>query len=223
MALRIILLGPPGAGKGTQAKLLAQRLELSHVASGDLFRANLEQKTPLGLTAKEYMDKGLLVPDEVTIQMVLERLQALGDRGVLLDGFPRTIPQAEALDRALAAQGDQVDAALLMEVSDAEVQRRITGRRTCQQCQAVYHVDYQPSRRPGVCDTCGGSLVQRADDRPEAVQKRLQVYHSQTAPLVQYYEGQGKLARVDGLGTVEEVQQRLVAAVRQVQARARVS
>ena len=220
MALRIILLGPPGAGKGTQAKLLAERLGLAHVASGDLFRSHLERGTPLGLQAKRYMEQGLLVPDEVTIQMVLERVRALEEgRGVLLDGFPRTLPQAEALDRALAQQGQQVDAALLLEVPEEEVQRRITGRRTCPRCQAVYHVEHHPPQVPGRCDVCGAELEQRPDDRPEAVQRRLQVYREQTTPLVDYYARQGKLRRVPGTGTVEEVQGRLAAAVRALEAR----
>ncbi len=217
MALRIILMGPPGAGKGTQAALLVERLGLSHVASGDLFRANLKNNTPLGQQAKQYMDKGLLVPDDVTIAMVLDRLNGLGTSGVLLDGFPRTIPQADALDKALAGKKERVDAALLLEVADAEVEKRITGRRTCKNCQAVYHIDFQPPKVAGKCDKCGGELEQRADDRPEPVKKRLEVYHAQTAPLAIHYDKQKKLARVNGTGSLEEVYGRLNKAVRNLE------
>lgn len=210
----VVLMGPPGAGKGTQAARLAERLAVAHVASGDLFREAVAAGTPLGIQAQTYMDRGELVPDDVVVQMVLERL-ARPDcrRGVILDGFPRTAAQAEALAAALAAQGRRVEAALLIEVPDAAILERMTGRRICRQCQTPYHVKFNPPARPGVCDRCGGELYQRDDDREETVRKRLEVYRAQTLPLVAYYRAQGVLHEIDGLGGLDEVTARLLAAL----------
>ena len=212
--MRIVLLGPPGAGKGTQAALLAARAGLAHVATGDLFRANQERGTELGKQAKSYMDTGALVPDDVTTRMVLERFKesdAAG--GFVLDGFPRTIPQAEALDAALAAAGQAIDHALLIEVDREELIRRLAGRWICRACQPPYHEHSAPSAKPGVCDLCGGELYQRDDDKPEVVGARLETYEKQTGPLAGYYERQGKLARIDGLGGIDAVAEKLGRAV----------
>ncbi len=212
--MRIVLLGPPGAGKGTQAALLAERAGLAHVATGDLFRAHLERGTELGKQAKSYMDKGDLVPDDVTIRMVLERFrESDAADGFVLDGFPRTIPQAEALDAALAGAGQAIDRALLIEVDREELVRRLAGRWICRQCQAPYHVHSAPPTKPGVCDACGGELYQRDDDKPEVVAKRLDTYERETAPLAGYYERMGKLARIDGLGDIEDVAEKLGRAI----------
>ncbi|MFQ5860068.1 MAG: adenylate kinase [Dehalococcoidia bacterium] len=217
MLARVVLLGPPGAGKGTQAKLLAERLDLVHLASGDLFRSNMAQGTPLGRRAQEYVTQGLLVPDNLTIAMVLEAISSL-DQGqsFLLDGFPRTVVQAEALDEALGERRQPLDLTLLLSVPREELVQRLGGRLTCRSCQAPYQVRSSPLRQPGLCDICGGELYQREDDTPEAVSKRLEVYHTQTAPLVDYYQQQGKLVEVDGLGTVEEVHARLSKALEAV-------
>lgn len=210
----VVLMGPPGAGKGTQAARLAERLAVAHVASGDLFREALAAGTPLGRQAQVYMGRGELVPDDIVVQMVLERLARPDcQRGVVLDGFPRTAAQAEALAAALAAQGRRVDAALLIEVPDAAILERMTGRRICRQCQAPYHVRFNPPARAGICDRCGGELYQRDDDREETVRKRLEVYREQTLPLVAYYRDQGVLQEIDGLGGLDEVTQRLLGAL----------
>ena len=208
--MRIVLLGPPGAGKGTQAALLAERAGLAHVATGDLFRANLARGTELGKQAKSYMDRGALVPDDVTTRMVLERFrESDAADGFVLDGFPRTIPQAEALDAALADAGQAIDHALLIEVDREELVRRLAGRWICRSCQAPYHERSAPSAKPGVCDVCGGELYQRDDDKPEVVGARLDTYETQTAPLAGYYERVGKLARIDGLGGIDAVAEKL--------------
>lgn len=210
----VVLLGPPGAGKGTQAARLAEHQGAVHVASGDLFREALAAGTPLGRKAQEYMGRGELVPDDIVVEMVLERLAKPDcDRGVILDGFPRTAAQAEALDRALAAQGRRVDAALAMDVPEAAILERMTGRRICRECQAPYHVRFNPPAREGRCDRCGGLLYQREDDREETVRHRLAVYAEQTLPLVSYYRQRGILRQVDGLGTLDEVTERLVQAL----------
>jgi adenylate kinase len=220
--LYIVLLGPPGAGKGTQAQLLSEAFGIPHVSSGDLFRDNLQQETELGLLAKSYMERGELVPDDVTVKMVIDRLHREDcEAGALLDGFPRTLEQAAALDEALAMQGHHLSAALLIDVSDEEVVARLSGRRVCRDCGAVYHTRYNPPSKPGVCDQCGGPLYQRADDRPETVRNRLLVYYRQTSPLVGYYFAPrpgalrkgGILKRVDGEQDIEAVQAHLVAAV----------
>ena len=210
----MVLLGPPGAGKGTQAKRLAETEAVVHVASGDLFRKHQEDGTSLGNLAKSYMTKGELVPDEVTIQMVLGRLQEPdARRGYILDGFPRTLPQATALDEELVKRGEEIDRVPLMEVDWEELVRRLSGRWLCSRCQAPYHEEMARPQRPGLCDLCGGELYQRLDDRSEAVRRRLEVYQEQTAPLVSYYEEQGKLRRVNGQGKIDQVTQELLRAI----------
>ena len=210
----IVLLGAPGAGKGTQAVKLAARLDISHVSSGDLFRENLRSETELGLLAKSYMDKGELVPDDVTIAMVMDRLaQPDCAAGAILDGFPRTLAQAQALDEALAEQGQRITIAPYIFVPEELLLTRLGGRWTCKQCKAVYHQLFSPPKVMGVCDVCGGELYQRADDTIETVKQRLQVYFSQTVPLIDYYAQAGKLLEVDGEGIVDEVSSRMVAAL----------
>jgi adenylate kinase len=211
----IILLGAPGAGKGTQAVTLARELKLMHVATGDLFRQALERQTELGLKAKAYMEKGVLVPDEITIQMVLERILAPDcEGGAILDGFPRNVNQARALDERLARQSRAIDRVIYIKVSREELISRLGGRWICRQCQAPYHEVNSPPRAAGKCDRCGGELYQRADDTPETVEKRLEVYFNETAPLIEYYTRAGKLVEVAGEGDVAEVAGRIVAAVR---------
>ncbi len=208
----VIILGAPGAGKGTQAEALAREFGLVHVATGDLFRQALNKGTELGLKAKEYMEKGVLVPDEITISMLLERLAS--ESNVLLDGFPRNINQATALDRALAGQDKAIDKVVYVWVSEAELIKRLSGRWICRQCQAPYHATASPPRVAGVCDRCGGELYQRADDTPETVKKRLEVYFNETAPVIEHYKKAGKLLEVDGEGSVEDISRRIIAALR---------
>ena len=212
--MRIVLLGPPGAGKGTQAAIIAERKRVAHVASGDLFRMHLGAGSELGVLAKTYMDRGELVPDEVTIRMVLDRTAA-GDavEGYVLDGFPRTIEQAAALDNALAGQGQALDATALIEVDTEELVRRLAGRWICRDCQTPYHEVSAPPAVAGVCDACGGALYQRDDDKSEVVRARLETYERQTAPLTGYYEQQGKLVRVDGEQAVDVVTAELLKCV----------
>ena len=211
----LLLLGAPGAGKGTQAEVLAEKLGLPHISSGDLFRENLKNQTPLGLKAKEYMDRGALVPDEVTINMVMDRLaQPDCQGGAILDGFPRTLAQAAALDQRLQAQGQHVSKVPLLEVADEALIKRLAGRRVCRNCQAMYHVEFTPSRTEGVCDKCGGELYRRADDEPDVVRNRLFVYYKQTAPLIGYYFAHGVLASLDGDRPMEQVQADLQATIR---------
>ena len=201
-----MLLGPPGAGKGTQAKRLAEAARVPHVASGDLFRKNQDSGTALGKLAKSYMEKGELVPDEVVIQMVLDRIQEPDAReGYILDGFPRTLEQAKALDTALATEGATIDCAPLMEVETEELVQRLSGRWVCSRCQTPYHEQMAPPKQPGICDVCGGELYQRPDDRQEAVRRRLAVYEEQTAPLIDYYDQQGKLRRINGQQAIDQV------------------
>ena len=210
-ANRLILLGPPGAGKGTQAKTLAGRLDVPHVASGDLFRSHQQQGTPLGVKALEYMTQGMLVPDEITIAMVLERiLPPLAQKGFLLDGFPRNLIQAEALDQALAGRGLAITKTILISVPSDELVVRLSGRLVCRQCQTPYHRETTPPKTPEVCDSCGGQLYQRQDDTPEAIRTRIQVYEDETQPLVEYYSRDNCLVEVDGVGGVEEISRRLV-------------
>ena len=216
--LFVIMLGAPGAGKGTQARMLAEALGLAHVSSGDIFRENLKNETPLGKLAKTYMDRGELVPDDLTINMVMDRLaQPDCAKGAILDGFPRTLPQAAALDKALAGRGDRVRLAPLLEVSDEAVINRLAGRRVCRDCQAMYHIDYAPPEVEGVCDDCGGELYRRTDDSPETVRNRLFVYYKQTSPLVGYYFAHDVLVTLDGDRDMDAVQADLVSAVKQVQ------
>jgi adenylate kinase len=213
--LFIIMLGAPGAGKGTQARMLSEALNLPQISSGDIFRENLKNATPLGLLAKTYMDTGALVPDDVTIGMVMDRLTRPDCvNGAILDGFPRTLPQADALDKSLAVQNLQVQRVPLLEVSDEAVINRLAGRRVCRDCQAMYHVEFNPPKVEGVCDVCGGQLYQRSDDAPETVRNRLFVYYKQTAPLVGYYFAHSVLVTVDGEQPMEKVQAGLLAAIR---------
>jgi adenylate kinase len=213
--LYVVMLGAPGAGKGTQARLLSETLGLPQISSGDIFRENLKNGTPLGLLAQQYMDRGELVPDDVTINMVMERLMRPDcGRGAILDGFPRTLPQADSLDRALSDQGGRIGRVPLLEVSDEAVIERLAGRRVCRNCQAMYHIVFAPPAIEGSCDKCGGELYQRSDDEPGTIRNRLFVYYKQTAPLVGYYFAHGVLVRIDGDRPAEEVQADLLAAVR---------
>jgi adenylate kinase len=210
----IILVGAPGAGKGTQAAIIAQELNLKHIASGDLFRQALEKGTELGMKAKSYMEKGELVPDEITVQMVLERLSAPDcAHGAILDGFPRNLHQAETLDKALAKENKDIDKVLYIKVSDEELFERLGGRWICRSCQAPCHIVSAPPRVEGRCDKCGGELYQRADDNEESIRKRLEVFFSDTAPMIDYYRRAGKLVEVDGEGGMEEVGERVVSAL----------
>ena len=216
MSKYLILLGAPGAGKGTQAAMLTEALGIPHVASGDLFRSALQKETPLGLEAKKYMDQGLLVPDEVTIAMVRERL-ALPDceEGVILDGFPRTLEQAKALDAALAEEGRAIDKVLYIKVPNEELVARLSGRWICRDCQAVYHTIANPPQQAGRCDACGGELYQRSDDKPETVRRRLEVYFEQTMPLIEYYTEIGVLTEVNGDQSISKVQTALLEAIKE--------
>lgn len=210
----IVILGAPGAGKGTQAAAVAEKLKAAHIATGDMFREAQEQETELAGQARSYMEKGQLVPDEITIRMVLERITAPDCvNGVVFDGFPRNLKQAEALDEALVEQGKAVDKVVYIKVSETELLERLSGRWICRQCQAPYHALNSPPKTPGKCDRCGGSLYQRADDTVETVKERLRVYFAQTAPLIDYYTRAGKLLEVDGEGGVDEVRERILALI----------
>ncbi len=212
--LYIVMLGAPGAGKGTQARQLSEALGVPQISSGDIFRENLKHETPLGLLAKQYMDSGALVPDDVTINMVMERLGRPDcAQGVVLDGFPRTLAQADALTVALRQRGLAIGLVPLLEVSDEAVINRLAGRRICRSCQAMYHVEFAPPAAEGKCDKCGGELYRRADDEPETVRKRLFVYYKQTAPLIGFYYAQGVLVSIDGDRPVEQVQTDLLALI----------
>lgn len=211
----IIFLGAPGAGKGTQAAKVAQKLKLVPIASGDLFRQALAQGSELGMRAKSYMDKGKLVPDEITIQMVLERISAADcEGGVIFDGFPRNLKQAEALDKILARKNKVIDKVVYIKVPEKELLERLSGRWICRQCQTPYHIKNSPPKVPGRCDRCGGELYQRSDDTVETVKKRLEVYFAETAPLIDYYTRAGKLLEVDGQGEVDEIESRIIKALR---------
>ena len=204
--MKIIMLGAPGAGKGTQAKKIAAKYDIPHISTGDIFRANIKNGTELGNKAKTYMDQGLLVPDELVVDLVVDRVQQDDCKnGYVLDGFPRTIPQAEALDKALAEFGDKIDYAIDVNVPDENIVKRMGGRRACVGCGATYHLVYAPTKTEGICDVCGKELILRDDDKPETVQKRLNVYHEQTQPLIDYYTGQGVLKTVDGTKNLDEV------------------
>ena len=204
--MKIIMLGAPGAGKGTQAKLIAEKYGVPHISTGDIFRANIKNGTELGKEAKEYMDKGLLVPDELTVRLLLDRVaQDDCKNGYVLDGFPRTIPQAEVLDKELTKLGDSVDFAVDVDVPDENIIRRMSGRRACLNCGATYHIVNIPPKKEGICDVCGSELVLRDDDQPETVKNRLKVYHEQTQPLIEYYTGKGVLRTVDGTLPMTEV------------------
>ena len=204
--MKLIMLGAPGAGKGTQAKRIAAKYGIPHISTGDIFRANIKNGTELGKKAQTYMDQGLLVPDELVCDLVVDRIQQSDcEKGYVLDGFPRTIPQAEALTAALEKLGTGIDYAINVEVPDANILNRMGGRRACLGCGATYHVEFNAPKQEGVCDTCGAELVLRDDDKPETVQKRLDVYHEQTQPLIDYYTKAGKLAEVDGTKDMDDV------------------
>jgi len=214
----LILLGPPGSGKGTQAERLCKQLDLPHVASGDLFRDHLKRETDLGKLARSYMDIGQLVPDDVTIAMVKERLSRSDCReGTILDGFPRTRAQAEALDLILQELGQQLTGVLFMAVPDDVLIERLSGRRICRQCQAPYHVAFSPPREAQTCDLCGGELYQRDDDQPETIKARLDVYHQQTTPLIEFYQAANLLHEVDGNIGIDQVTDSLLTIIRSLQ------
>ncbi len=209
--MKLIMLGAPGAGKGTQAKKIAEKYQIPHISTGDIFRANIKAGTELGMKAKSYMDQGQLVPDEVTIGMLLDRIsQDDSKNGYVLDGFPRTIPQAESLTAALLARGEKIDYAVNVDVPDENIVNRMSGRRACLGCGATYHIVYNAPKTADVCDACGEKLVLRDDDQPETVQKRLGVYHQQTQPLIEYYNKEGVLVEVDGTQDMEKVFQDIV-------------
>ena len=209
--MKIIMLGAPGAGKGTQAKQIAAKYQIPHISTGDIFRANIKNGTELGKKAKTYMDQGLLVPDELVVDLVVDRVnQDDCKNGYVLDGFPRTIPQAEALTEALAKMGQKMDYAIDVNVPDENIVRRMGGRRACVGCGATYHVEYAPTKKEGICDVCGAELILRDDDKPETVQKRLNVYHEQTQPLIDYYTEAGILKTVDGTVDIDDVFQAIV-------------
>lgn len=204
--MKIIMLGAPGAGKGTQAKMIADKYGVPHISTGDIFRANIKNGTDLGIEAKKYMDQGLLVPDELTVKILLDRV-AKDDcsKGYVLDGFPRTIPQAEVLEKALAEINDQIDYAIDVDVPDENIINRMSGRRACLACGATYHIMHVPSKKEGICDRCGKELILRDDDKPETVQNRLKVYHEQTQPLIDFYTKKGILRTVDGTVDMKDV------------------
>ena len=204
--MKIIMLGAPGAGKGTQAKQIAEQYNIPHISTGDIFRANIKNGTELDKKAKEYMDQGLLVPDELVVDLVVDRIEKDDcQKGFILDGFPRTIPQAEALDAALVAKDMKIDYALDIEVPDENIIDRMSGRRSCKECGAIFHVKYNPPKSEGICDICSGELILRDDDKEETVKKRLDVYHEQTAPLISHYKSAGSLHEIDGTRHIDVV------------------
>ena len=204
--MKIIMLGAPGAGKGTQAKMIADKYGVPHISTGDIFRGNIKNGTELGMEAKKYMDQGLLVPDELTVRILLDRVaQDDCKNGYVLDGFPRTIPQAEVLDSELTKLGDHIDYAINVDVPDENIVKRMSGRRACLTCGATYHIEHVPPKKEGICDVCGSELVLRDDDKPETVKNRLNVYHEQTQPLIDFYTEKGVLKTVDGTVPMEEV------------------
>lgn len=210
--MKIIMLGAPGAGKGTQAKMIAGQYQIPHISTGDIFRANIKNGTELGMEAKKYMDQGLLVPDELTVKILLDRVsQEDCKNGYVLDGFPRTIPQAEVLDQALTELGETIDYAVNVDVPDEAIVNRMSGRRACLSCGATYHIEHIPPKKEGVCDTCGQDLILRDDDKPETVLNRLKVYHDQTQPLIDYYTAKGVLRTVDGTVDMKDVFETIVA------------
>ncbi len=210
--MKIVMLGAPGAGKGTQAAKISAKYNVPHISTGDIFRANIKEGTPLGNKAKEYMDQGMLVPDELVLDLIVDRLGKEDAKdGYVLDGFPRTIPQAEALDAALSKQGEKLDAAIDISVPDENIVNRMSGRRACVGCGATYHLVYAAPKTEGVCDVCGKDLILRDDDKPETVTKRLDVYHEQTQPLIDYYNTSGILKTIDGTIDINEVFDNIVA------------
>lgn len=210
--MKIIMLGAPGAGKGTQAKMIADKYQIPHISTGDIFRANIKNGTELGKEAKKYMDQGLLVPDELTVKILLDRVaQPDCTKGYVLDGFPRTIPQAEVLDKALTELNDKIDYAINVDVPDENIVKRMSGRRACVACGATYHIEHIPPKKEGVCDKCGETLILRDDDKPETVLNRLKVYHDQTQPLIDFYTKKGVLKSVDGTVDMQDVFASIVA------------
>ncbi len=210
--MKIVMLGAPGAGKGTQAKMIAEKYSVPHISTGDIFRANIKNGTELGMEAKKYMDQGLLVPDELTVKILLDRVAKEDCKnGYVLDGFPRTIPQAQVLDKALIELGDQIDYAIDVNVPDENIIRRMGGRRACVTCGATYHVEHIPPKKERFCDTCGSELILRDDDKPETVKNRLDVYHKQTQPLIDFYQAKGILKTVDGTVDMKDVFASIVA------------
>ena len=209
--MKIIMLGAPGAGKGTQAEMICEKYSLPHISTGDIFRANIKNGTELGMEAKKYMDQGQLVPDELTVKILLDRV-AKDDckNGYVLDGFPRTIPQAEVLTDALNKLNDKVDYAINVDVPDENIINRMSGRRACVTCGATYHIQYAPTKKEGICDKCGSELILRDDDKPETVKNRLDVYHKQTQPLIEYYNNKGILREVDGTVAMKDVFESIV-------------
>ena len=204
--MKIVMLGAPGAGKGTQAKMIAEKYTIPHISTGDIFRANIKEGTPLGLEAKSYMDQGKLVPDELTVKILLDRVAKDDCRnGYVLDGFPRTIPQANVLKEALEKQNDKIDYAINVDVPDENIVRRMSGRRACVTCGATYHIEHVPPKTEGICDKCGSELILRDDDKPETVLNRLKIYHDQTQPLIDFYNNEGILKEVDGTIDVKDV------------------
>ena len=209
--MKIVMLGAPGAGKGTQAKMIAEKYTIPHISTGDIFRANIKEGTPLGLEAKSYMDQGKLVPDELTVKILLDRVSKDDCKnGYVLDGFPRTIPQANVLKEALAKQNDKIDYAINVDVPDENIVRRMSGRRACVTCGATYHIEHVPPKTEGVCDKCGSALILRDDDKPDTVLNRLKVYHDQTQPLIDFYNNEGILKEVDGTIDVKDVFEKIV-------------
>ena len=210
--MKIIMLGAPGAGKGTQAKMIAEKYGIPHISTGDIFRYNIKNGTELGKEANKYRDKGLLVPDELTVKILLDRVaQDDCKNGYVLDGFPRTIPQAEVLEEALTKLGDRIDYAINVEVPDENIVKRMGGRRACVNCGATYHIEHVPPKKEGICDNCGSELILRDDDKPETVKNRLSVYHKQTQPLIDFYNGKGVLRTVDGTVDMKDVFNAIVA------------
>lgn len=204
--MKIIMLGAPGAGKGTQAKMIADKYSVPHISTGDIFRANIKNGTELGMEAKKYMDQGQLVPDELTVKILLDRVaQDDCQNGYVLDGFPRTIPQANVLDEALNKLGEKIDFAVNVDVPDENIIRRMGGRRACVSCGATYHIEHVPPKTEGICDRCNSELILRDDDKPETVKNRLEIYHEQTQPLIEFYEAKGVLKNVDGTVDMKDV------------------
>ena len=212
--MKLIMLGAPGAGKGTQAARVAAELQIPHISTGDIFRANIKNGTELGKKAKAFMDAGKLVPDELTCDLVADRI-AKDDcaNGFILDGFPRTIPQAEALDKVLVSRGEKVDYAVNIDVPDEAIISRMSGRRACVTCGATYHIQFNPPKKEGICDNCGGELILREDDKPETVKTRLNVYHEQTQPLIDFYQAKGVLVTVDGTQALDDVFKAILAKI----------
>ena len=212
--MRLVLLGPPGAGKGTQARMLSERIHTPQVSSGDLLREAVRDKTPIGIQAKSYMDKGSLVPDELVLKLIEARLnQADAKPGFILDGFPRSVPQAEALGEMLDRRHESISKVIAINVPDDEIVKRISGRRTCRNCNEMYHVIFDPPLNAGICNKCGGELYQREDDHEDTVRMRLQVYNNETRPLLEFYGRTGLLSQINGVGRLEEIMDRLLAAI----------